>query len=207
MVFWLFLTLSKLGHMLRLHLSAICCYLWIFLFTRRDSDCTSTSIIPSAPGEISAEIGWITVTQCGLLEQSRRQNVTNLAEPCVPRSPLSIPTSILKSHSVTGGSGCAGGYGWFNIQPINACCTFNILYWETGQRDATHEDRNICEPESALVCKATVRSWTVMAPSWTGANYEAKGSAKTICHARALAGSRPFLKIFAQLISKKREEN
>lgn len=29
-----------------------------------------------------------------------------------------------------------------------------------------------------------------MAPHWTGVNYGAKGFAKTICHARALAGSR-----------------
>lgn len=40
----------------------------------------------------------------GLLEQSECQNVTNLAEPSVPRSPLPIPTSILKRHSVRGGS-------------------------------------------------------------------------------------------------------
>lgn len=39
-----------------------------------------------------------------LMEESKCQNVTNFAEPSVPKSPLSIPTSTLKRHSVTRGS-------------------------------------------------------------------------------------------------------
>lgn len=44
----------------------------------------------------------------GLPEQSECQNVTDLAEPCVPKSPSFIPTSTLNRHC------CTGGYRWFN---------------------------------------------------------------------------------------------
>lgn len=72
--------------------------------------------------------------------------MTNLAEPSVPKSPLSIPTSILKRHSVTRGSAVVEdmadltttwGFlpGTTTRRAIGGICLTFFLGWENEYTD------------------------------------------------------------------------
>ena len=135
--FWLFLTLESLSHKVRLHPSVRSCYLCSF---------GSHIKTPAAHRPLSAHLLWeislrrngvdyVDLVWHGLLEQSECQNVTNLAEPSVPKSPLSIPTSILKRHSVTGGSAAVEDMAdltttwWFSAwNNYKTCWRWNLPY-------------------------------------------------------------------------------
>lgn len=100
-------------------------------FTRiKTPGCTSTSIVLYLLWEISLctdGVDYVDPVWHRLLEQSECQNVTNLAEPSVPRPPLSIPTSTPKRHRRR----CSdGGYGRFNNNMGSVCSSYKLCQVE-----------------------------------------------------------------------------